>query len=136
MTVIIPYEPSFDVPEGRYRAVLTKVIELKHKDQVRLIFDLMVPGKRYVAGKNYNISLENGTPLRHDLISWRGRDFTEEEIKNAQFDLNSMLGQQADLLLTHTRKDGYKKPFVGIAKILPPGTLLPGSSDPILQPAF
>jgi len=41
-------------------------------------------------GKKYTLSLSKNSNLRKDLKSWRGRDFTPDELK--AFDLSSLVG--------------------------------------------
>lgn len=47
-------------------------------------------GKRFVISKFYTLSLGKKANLRHDLESWRGKSFTEEELKG--FDVENLIG--------------------------------------------
>jgi hypothetical protein len=139
MKIPIPSEVQYLVPEGKYRAFLREVRYLTSKKQVRLIFEIISkrPGKgRYVAGKNYDINLEKGSPLRQDLASLRGYDLTAEEIEQGDFDCDTLIGTDCDLLIAHISNADYDQPFVAIAKMLPVGALLPKPNVPELQPAF
>lgn len=138
MKLSIPKEPTYIVPEGQYRAILTNVINLEDKKQVRLVFHLQNDeGHPFLAGKNYSISdafTRNGD-LRQDLKSWRGRDFTADEARNGSFDLETLLGQQADLVIGHRHNAKFDNPYVFIAEILPAGSIVP-EGPIVLQPAF
>jgi hypothetical protein len=128
MKLCIPTEPTFIIPEGNYRAVLINVINLEDKKQVRLLFRVFnSEGKLMNAGKNYNTQdafTRNGD-LRRDLMAWRGRDLTDEEIQSGTFDLETLLGQQADLVINQRRNPKFDKPYVYIAQIHPPGSIVP-----------
>lgn len=132
MEIAIGRETSFDVPKGKYRAILRDVIQNRPNKhgigpQVRLLFEIQAPDesdKDYLAGKNYEPTLAPGSSLRKDLASWRGRDLTDEEILSGTLDLRSMIGQPADLQIAHVQNIGFAKPFVRIKAIRPPGKLV------------
>ena len=135
MKISIKKEPNYNAPEGAYRAYLSEVVHLADRKKVRLKFRLLYPnGRDFVAAKNYDISLEKGSLLRLHLASWRGRDLSPEEINSCSFDLNLMIGEQADIVLTHFRNTGHTHPYVDIASIQPPGTLVPTPELPVLHP--
>lgn len=50
----------------------------------------MNDGRPYAIFKNYTLSWSDKANLRKDLQSWRGRPFTEEELR--RFDLKNVLG--------------------------------------------
>ena len=56
-------------------------------------------GKRYNLSREYKVSLHEKSNLRKDLISWRGRDFTDDELQG--FELNSIIGANCWLEVTH-----------------------------------
>lgn len=70
--------------------------------------------------KRYTVSLHQKAELRKDLESWRGRKFTEEELKG--FDLKRLLGVPCQIQVLHTKKDD--KIYSNIAAITkaPTGT--------------
>lgn len=72
--------------------------------------------------KRYRISLHKKSDLRKDLESWRGRKFTEEELKG--FDLHRLLGASCQIQVLHNNVDG--KTYANIAAITkaPTGTKL------------
>jgi len=69
--------------------------------------------------KFYTNSLHEKANLRHDLVSWRGKEFTEQELKD--FDLNNILGKPC-LLTVITKNDKAK---VQAVTGLPKGTKCP-----------
>lgn len=52
----------------------------------------------------YTMSLNEKSKLRKDLIAWRGRDFTPEELK--AFDLRNIVGVPCQIQIVHTTQDG------------------------------
>ena len=53
--------------------------------------ELMSDGKPFVISKFYTNSLHKKASLRHDLEQWRGRAFSDEELK--RFDLAQIIGK-------------------------------------------
>ena len=66
--------------------------------------------------KKYTMSLSERANLRKDLVAWRGRSFTDAELKG--FDLRNILGKPCSIAISHDHKNGriYSK----IGAILPP----------------
>ena len=54
--------------------------------------------------QTYTMSLNERSALYRDLISWRGKPFTDAEL--AGFDLHAILGVPCLLTITHTERDG------------------------------
>jgi len=77
-------------------------------------------GKPLSISKQYTLSLNENAILRRDLQSWRGRPFTEEELKS--FNLENVLSQWCMLNVVHSEYNG--KNYSNIDNINPvPGTL-------------
>jgi hypothetical protein len=57
-----------------------------------------------VIGKTYTLSLGEKANLRKDLQAWRGKSFTEDELRG--FDVAKLLGVPCTLSVTHTEKNG------------------------------
>jgi hypothetical protein len=74
-----------------------------------------------VIGKKYTLSLSEKANLRADLESWRGRVFTEQELKG--FDIINVLGKSCLLGVTHEQCQD-KKVYANISAVmgLPKGT--------------
>lgn len=64
--------------------------------------------------KRYTLSLHKKADLRRDLESWRGKKFTEEELKG--FDLKKLLGVPCQLQIIHNKMDD--KLYANIAAII------------------
>lgn len=62
-----------------------------------------VAGRPFAVGQNYNQSLAKTSKLRKILVSWRGRDFSDEEAKS--FEPHSLLGIACTLSLVEN--EGY-----------------------------
>jgi len=77
-------------------------------------------GKPFVVSKFYTASLSDKANLRKDLANWRGRDFTEEELRG--FESNNILGKPCMLSLTTNEKGKVR--VTGIMA-LPKGTPVP-----------
>ncbi len=71
-----------------------------------LIEDGESAGKPFTVSKFFTNSLNDKATLRANLITWRGRDFTEEELK--RFDLQSILGAPCLLSVVHNEKGKAK----------------------------
>jgi hypothetical protein len=101
-------------PEGLWDAVAVDVIDLgmvdgqwgeKHKCRIVWeISELMSTGLRYLAQKQYTVSLHEKAALYKDLKAWRGKPFTAEELEG--FDLEAVVGAPCQLLITIEEKDG------------------------------
>jgi hypothetical protein len=65
--------------------------------------------------KQYTLSLGEKSILYKDLVSWRGRKFSEHEMMG--FDLKTLLGVNCMLQVIHTVKDG--KTYANISSVLP-----------------
>ncbi len=85
-----------------------------------------------VIGKFYTLSLSKKARLRGDLESWRGRLFTDQELKG--FDLFNILGAPCQLGIVHeTGADGNTYTNVGTIMGLAPGTPKPVARSPLLR---
>ncbi len=114
--------------QGDYQGTIT------HKNQVLIMWELpneMMETengpKPFIVSKFYTNSLHEKANLRHDLTTWRGRDFTEEE--GARFDLQSILGHACLLSIVPkgNGKEGVK--VAGVMK-LPKGQETPPAVNP------
>lgn len=72
-------------------------------------------GDPMITSKSYTLSLNEKANLRLDLASWRGRDFTEEELRG--FDLKNILGVWAMISITESHKNG--KTYTNISNVNP-----------------
>lgn len=72
--------------------------------------------KPYTISKEYTLSLGEKSNLRRDLKSWRGRDFTQEEL--AKFNIAKLVGVNCMLSISNEEKNG--KTYAKITAIGPP----------------
>ena len=77
-------------------------------------------GKPFVTSRFYTASLSEKANLRKDLENWRGRAFTEEELKG--FESKNILGKPC--MLSLTENDKHKVRITGIMA-LPKGAEVP-----------
>jgi hypothetical protein len=68
-----------------------------------------------VTSKKYTMSLNEKASLRKDLQSWRGKNFTSEELSG--FDIEKLLGVNCMIQIIHTKKDASV--YANIASITP-----------------
>lgn len=108
------------IEEGNYLATCIWVIDLgeqwsekfnKTSHKVMITWEIpdvtiTVDGeeKPKVISKEYGLSLSEKSTLRPHLEAWRGKRFTEEELKG--FDLKAILGKSCQLQILHNDK-GY-----------------------------
>src|SRR5437879_4627556 len=107
-----PFTPA---PAGLHRAVCVDVVDLgwlednfdtsKRKPKVRLVWEIeeeMEAGKRFLIASQYNVPISltsKKSSLVKDLIAWRGRPFTDEELK--AFDTERLIGAPCQLSVIH-----------------------------------
>ena len=111
-------------PEGLHHAVCVDVVDLgivetkfgkKHKLdivwQVVPMDDdggpmLNPDGARYQVRNRYTASLHKKSMLHQNLHSWRGKPFTEDELK--EFDVEKLIGANCQIQVIHSapREDG------------------------------
>lgn len=122
-------------PAGSFLARLYRIIDIgtqttewmgKKKMQRKIIamFELhgedndgqplqTVEGKPLIVSKRYTLSLDEKATLRKDLETWRGKEFTQEELDG--FNLEVLLGKFCMVSITHSTYDG--KEYANIAGI-------------------
>jgi hypothetical protein len=116
------------VPIGTHRAICYKLADAgtrdeKFKDEdakkrhtIFIFFEL--PDLRtskdqpFSIFKQYTLSLNENSALHKDLKSWRGKSFTEAELKS--FDMANILGVNCDIEVEHTA--GGRAKIVSIFK--------------------
>lgn len=73
-------------------------------------------GQRFVISKFYTASLNEKANLRNDLVAWRGRDFTPDELKG--FDIEKIVGANCYVNLVEKKKTDGRTAIV-VASIAP-----------------
>lgn len=119
MPIVAKAGPSFTpAPEGVHAAVCVDVVDLgivkvTYKDKtteqhkIRIVWQIdedQKDGKPFECSQRYTLSLHEKAGLRKMLESWRGRQFTEEELQG--FDVETILGKPCMLNIIHNNKQG------------------------------
>jgi len=126
--IIKESEGHFDpAPPGLHSAVCCDVVDLGMVDgkfgpkrKLKLIFQLKAKnkqGERFQARASYTQSLMEGSNLRRDLESWRGRAFNEVERK--AFDVEKLIGVNCQISLKHNQSKSTGRTYAQITVILP-----------------
>ena len=120
-------------PAGSYLARCVRLVDLgtqqtdyqgetKTAHKVLLAFEVLDTearrddGEPFVLSKRYTLSLHEKAALRKELASWRGRDFTPEELKG--FDLHNILGKECFISVVDSTKGD--RTYSNIASIMKP----------------
>lgn len=84
--------------------------------------------KPMTTSKRYTLSLSDKARLRQDLVSWRGRDFTDEEAKG--FDVSKLIGAYCMINITQSESNG--KTYSNVSGLTPlPSALKTNKPAPI-----
>ena len=144
MSLIINEGSSTSIPllaEDTYPAVCNMLVDLgdqysekfdKTSRQILICWEIpsekLDNGESRRLSKTYTASLNSKGNLRRDLIAWRGRDFTVDELK--AFDLKNIVGAPCMLQVIHrVGQDGTKRAVIGGIMKLPKGMPLPALSN-------
>ena len=107
--------------------------EKKNVHRVRIVWEL--PNEKKVfnpekgeqpfsIGKDYTLSMHEKATLRHDLQSWRGKAFTDEEANS--FDITKLLGKPCMLNVIHEQgKNGNTYAKIAGVTAVPKGMPVP-----------
>lgn len=116
-----------NAPEGLHAAVCVDVIDKgemltkwgkKHK--VKIVWEieaLMDNGQRFTATQLYSATLDDKSNLRKDLRSWRGKDFTPDELAG-DWDLEQVIGKSCQVFIEHATTE--RGTFANVTKVLKP----------------
>ena len=128
------------LPEDVYPAVCNMLIDLGEQysekfDKLsrKVLIGWELPGEVLENGETrrlsntYTASLNSKGNLRKDLISWRGRDFTVDELK--KFDLRNIVGAPCMLSVIHKEGQNGKYAAIGGIMKLPKGMPMPTLSN-------
>lgn len=131
-------ESSFEiVPAGNHIARCYSMIEIgteetefngekKKAYKVRISWEL--PNEKkvfnpekgpqpFTVSKDYTLSMHEKANLRHDLQSWRGKAFTDDEAK--AFDITKLIGVACMLNVIHTVSKANGNTYANIAGVTP-----------------
>lgn len=114
--------------------------EAYKKSSPKIIIMWEIPGetitidgeeKSRVISQTYTVSLNEKATLRKDLTSWRGKDFTDEELK--AFDIRSILNVPCLLNIIHKESNGRTYANISGIMKLPKGVKVPrGTMEPVV----
>ena len=65
----------------------------------------------------YTLSLHDKAALRHDLETWRSKQFTDDELDG--FNLEKLLGVSAQIQVLHKKSADGKKTYANVTSIVP-----------------
>jgi hypothetical protein len=130
-------------PEGNHLAICFMIVDLgTQTDRFgsarkiaigwELSDELNEKGEPFRQTHFYTLSLNEKSNLRKHLITWRGRDFTEDELKG--FDLKNLLGKPCLLSIVHSSSEDGSKTYSNVYTVskLLKGMELPQQQNPIL----
>ena len=119
-------------PEGLHPAVCVDVEDLGiiktsfgQKHQIRVVWQIADKndrGERFQIRRQYTPSLFEGSNLRRDLESWRGKAFTPEQLN--RFDVENLIGANCQLQVVH-RKSAKNRTYANVQAIVPPAKGMP-----------
>lgn len=158
MPIIVTQESSnhqnYVVPSGTHVARCYMMIELgtvtepymgemKTAKKVRIQWELPLekkefkPGegeKPFVIGQDFTLSLHEKSTLRRLLESWRGKSFSDEEIK--AFDLTKLLGVPCLISVLNENKNGKTYAKISGVSPLAKGMNCPPQINPTMELAY
>jgi hypothetical protein len=77
-------------------------------------------GKPMMVSKNYRLSMSEKANFRKDLQSWRGKNYTQEELDDASengFDFEKLMGKPALLTIMHSEGENV---YANVTNVAPP----------------
>jgi len=91
--------------------------------------ELMADGRPFVVGKEYTASLHQDSNLTRDLVSWRGRAFSESE---EEFDVFKVAGAPCMVTVTHNKSSDGTKTYANVNTVtaIPKGMACPDQVNP------
>lgn len=128
-------------PVGNHVAVCYMVVDLgmqqtnfgeKHKILIgwELVHEMMEDGRPFVISQQYTASLSEKANLRRDLESWRGKKFSETELKG--FDVFNVVGVPCMVSVIHSENNGKHYANIGSVAGLPKGMEKPKAANKIV----
>lgn len=133
---------------GTYPAVCVGIVDLgeqynekfkKYEDKVLFIWEMPsvmieVDGEQKPRwqSKDFSATLNEKSNLTKVLVSWRGKNFTDEELNGDGFDLKQMLGEGCLLQIIVEEKDGNQYNKITACMGLPMGMPAPVTASELL----
>lgn len=124
-------------PQGVHQGVCVDVIDLGILDKgwgpkpmCRIVFQIdtrMENGKRFIASRDFNKTLNEKGNLLPFLTTWRGQAFTPEELKG--FPLEKLIGVNGNVQILHNEgRNGNT--YANITAVFPP---MPGQQRMVAE---
>jgi hypothetical protein len=144
-------ESNFElVPAGNHLAICYQMIEIGtekgeyqgkpnelYKARIvwelcneKKVFDPAKGEQPFSIGKDYTLSMGEKATLRHDLESWRGKAFNDDEASG--FDITKLIGKPCMLNVIHKTSKSSGKSYATISGVtpVPKGMPLPAQVNP------
>jgi hypothetical protein len=127
-------EKEFEiVPEGIYSARCYQVIDLgtqkiswmgneKLQRKGMIYWEILDPetkmqdGRPFSISRKYTLSMYDQGNLYQDLVAWRGKSFTQDELQ--EFNIGNVLGAPATIQVIHELSKDGKKTYANMKTIL------------------
>lgn len=91
-------------------------------------------GQPFTIGRRYTWSMSEKANLRHDLESWRGRAFTDDDFTGPnRFNAKNIIGKPCMLSIVHETRDGNTYANIKSVAAMPKGMQAPA---PINGPVY
>lgn len=128
MPLMVTNETQYELPPaGLHPAVCVDVVDegfkptkFGDKHKVRFVFQLEeknTKGYRFTVSAWFNLSMHENSSMRQFLETWRGRAFSETELRPPGFDMESVIGKPCTLTVVHSNSSG--KTYANIDGIAP-----------------
>lgn len=143
MPITVKEKSGPQVPAGTHLAICYRIVDIGTQpdtgfgEKEKLLIFWELPHERIVIdgvekpmgiSKFYTKSLSKRANLRKDLVAWRGREFTKEELEG--FELRNILGKACQVSVV-TKESGNNAVDAVVA--LPKGTQLPPPQNPLVE---
>lgn len=137
-------------PAGNHIAICYRLIDLgtqlvewkgTKKTQRKILISWELPdelmpegehmGQPFTIGRRYTWSMSEKANLRHDLESWRGKAFTEEDFAGpTRFNAKNIIGKPCMLSVVHETKDTTTYANIKSVAAIPRGLPVPAPINP------
>jgi hypothetical protein len=148
MTMFVPKPDGGNFtppPAGNHIAICYRFIDLgtqtvewkgAKKNQRKVLISWELPnelmtegdyaGQPFTIGRRYTWSMSEKANLRHDLESWRGRSFTDDDFSGPnRFNVKNIIGKACMLSIVHETKDGSTYANIKSVAAMPKGMQAP-----------
>lgn len=122
------------VPAGTHVATCYRLVDLgtqkntykpqdEPKRRIMLSWEIadefMSDGRPMTINQGYSFFMSKGALLRKHLEAWRGKAFTDQELKPGGFDLTNVVGASCTLTITESEgQNGTRSTISGIGKLI------------------